>query len=127
MTREQIKALLPQASEDTIRKTLAYYAHQPVDRLPNPQPEPDPLRALVKKPEAHPGSKSRLPRFLVTITSHRPRKLDSDNLIAGAKPLRDCAAATCGVDDGDEDRITFEYAQVVTKGRPGTHLTITTY
>lgn len=43
------------------------------------------------------------PGFLtVTITRIAPRKLDSDNLVACAKSVRDAVAEALGVDDGDE-------------------------
>ena len=59
------------------------------------------------------------PAFRVTIVSFRPGALDGDNLIAGAKPLRDAIAASLGLDDRD-DVIAWECGQVRTDGQRGT-------
>ena len=52
----------------------------------------------------------------VTITRHGPRKLDDDGATASAKHVRDAVAAWLGVDDGDDDRVTYRVAQQVQRG-----------
>ncbi len=47
----------------------------------------------------------------VHITRHSKRKLDSDNLAASQKHVRDAVANFLGVNDGDEKRVTFSYEQ----------------
>ena len=51
------------------------------------------------------------PPVIVTITRIGKRKLDSDNLQASAKSVRDGVADAFGVDDGDEDAYVWRYAQ----------------
>ena len=46
----------------------------------------------------------------VTLTRLAARKLDSDNLAAALKAVRDGVADALGMDDGDE-RLTWRYAQ----------------
>ncbi len=46
----------------------------------------------------------------VTLTRLASRKLDSDNLAAAMKAVRDGVADALGIDDGDE-RLTWLYAQ----------------
>lgn len=53
-------------------------------------------------------------RFRVTITRCGPRKMDSDNVATSAKYVRDGIADGLGVDDGDENKIVFEYKQART-------------
>lgn len=80
------------------------------------------LPALERRPTKQRGRKGRV-AISVTITSYRSRRIDNDNLIAGAKPLRDSIARSLGLDDGDE-RITWEYRSIVTTGATGTHILI---
>lgn len=47
---------------------------------------------------------------IVTITRVAPRRLDDDNMVAAAKPLRDGIADSLGVDDADP-AVTWRYAQ----------------
>jgi hypothetical protein len=49
--------------------------------------------------------------FAVLLTRFGPRRMDSDNSIAGLKAVRDEVAKQLGVDDGNEKEITFDYAQ----------------
>lgn len=60
----------------------------------------------------------------VRIVSFRSRLIDEDNLIAGAKSLRDQIAFRLGADDADP-RLCWEYAQVKTTGPEGTLVVIT--
>lgn len=50
------------------------------------------------------------PPLIITLTRIGSRKLDSDNLAASFKAIRDGVADWLGVDDGDE-RLTWIYAQ----------------
>lgn len=52
---------------------------------------------------------------IVTLTRVAPRELDTDNLAAGCKALRDGVALWLTVDDADE-RVEWRYAQQ--KGGP---------
>ena len=49
--------------------------------------------------------------FHVKITRIGVKNLDSDNLAISAKHIRDGIADALGVDDGDKEKIRFEYAQ----------------
>lgn len=78
--------------------------------------------ALVRKPLAKPG-RQRGMGVVITITSYRRKLLDDDNLVAGAKALRDAIATSLGVDDADL-RLKWEYRQHTTDGAEGTLVTI---
>lgn len=52
----------------------------------------------------------------ITLTRIGPRKLDSDNLAGSFKAAQDQVARCLAVDDGDEARVRWVYAQ--TKGKP---------
>jgi hypothetical protein len=71
------------------------------------------LRALLK---AVTGDKTpwKAP-VQILITRIGKRKLDSDNLAISAKHVRDGIADALGIDDGDEKRVTWSYAQEVGK------------
>lgn len=64
------------------------------------------LRQISKVPPA-------LLRMRVRLTRVAPRAMDSDNLAAGFKAVRDGIADWLGIDDGSS-RIVWEYSQ--TKG-----------
>ena len=51
------------------------------------------------------------PPYKITITRRGKRKLDSDNLAASAKFVRDGIADALGIDDGDEDIALWYYRQ----------------
>lgn len=51
----------------------------------------------------------------VKLTRVGPRKLDGDNLQSSCKALRDGIADWLGVDDGDDSKVSWEYAQRVGK------------
>lgn len=53
-----------------------------------------------------------------TFVSLRRRLLDPDNLAGSTKHLQDAVCETIGWDDGDE-RIRFQYEQVLTTGVEG--------
>lgn len=64
--------------------------------------------ALMVKPVALP--------VIVILTRFGPRKLDTDNLAISCKHVRDGIAARLGVDDGDESKVRWEYAQAKSEG-----------
>lgn len=90
----------------------------PDSRLPD-RKRAQPPRAL------EPGKlkeRSRSKRSLVVcveIIALRHRIVDDDNIIAGSKHLRDCIAASLGVDDADK-RLRWEYGFCRTEGREQT-------
>ena len=53
--------------------------------------------------------------YAVHITRLGKRKLDSDNLAISAKHVRDGIADALGIDDGDETKVTWTYAQEIAK------------
>ncbi len=53
--------------------------------------------------------------YRVKITRVGKRKMDSDNLAISAKHVRDGIADALGVNDGDESKITWSYAQEIGK------------
>jgi hypothetical protein len=55
-------------------------------------------------------------RYVVAFVRVASRRLDDDNLQGAFKAIRDEVAAYLGVNDGDRQRIRFEYADA--KGRP---------
>ncbi len=54
-----------------------------------------------------------VPPYLVTFTRIGPRRCDYSNVVASFKHVQDEVAARLGVDDGDEDKIRFVYAQKI--------------
>jgi len=95
---------------------------QPVGGLGDTQRQCDPLPALEQGKKAQRGRKARVV-ICVKIISIRKREADLDNIVAGAKPLRDAIAKSLGVDDGHK-RIRWEYDTVVTTGATGTQILI---
>ncbi len=85
-------------------------------------PKPDPIPALDQKSKACKRS-ARGVVIGVHIISVRKRILDSDNMQAGSKGLRDAIAETLGCDDADA-RLQWEYHQIKTTGREGTIVNI---
>jgi len=71
--------------------------------------------ALVPLPPLDPPRSGRR-KIIVRLTRIGPRRLDSDNLAAALKHVRDGVADALGLDDGDE-RLRWLYAQ--RNGRPG--------
>ena len=85
----------------------------------DPQSQPDQASgALVRKLSPHEEGQDRV-GVCVTIVRFGHSKMDEDNLIAGAKPLRDAIAKSLELDDADE-RIIWLYRQVIGGGRCGT-------
>jgi len=90
----------------------------------NPKRERHPLSTLDKKSNGEFRRKTAV-GYCVTIVSFRHKELDDDNLIAGAKSLRDAIATSLGVDDRDK-RLSWEYHQVITRGAEGTLVNVST-
>lgn len=90
--------------------------------LANSKCEPDPLPALEQSKKTYRSGKKRLV-LCVKIISIRNREADSDNIISGAKPLRDAIAKSLGVDDHDK-HIRWEYEVITTAGGTGTQVVI---
>lgn len=61
--------------------------------------------------------------YVVTLTRVGPRKLDSDNVQASLKHIRDQVAACLGVDDGDESLVRWIYEQA--KGQYAVRIEVT--
>lgn len=49
---------------------------------------------------------------VVRLTRIGPKALDTDNLAGAFKGCRDAIAKRLGVDDGDTDKVTWEYKQM---------------
>lgn len=110
----------PKLRERIKSQIRAEDAAKSVARVADTERKPHAIPALVKGPKAQSGGKSRV---VVHIVSFRRRESDLDNIISGAKPLRDAIARSLGCDDRDS-RITWEYSTICTKGEPGTEVII---
>ena len=93
-----------------------------VGGLQNPVRKPAPLQTLDHRAQSSPKGKTSFSGCHVTIVSLRRRIVDDDNLIAGAKALRDAIAEHLGIDDS---KINWEYLQLKTSGDEGTIVKIT--
>lgn len=89
------------------------------------QPKCNPLSTLERRTPGGRCIKTSV-GICVTIIACGHRELDEDNLIAGAKPLRDSIAASIGIDDADK-RIFWEYRQILTRGAEGTLVLMSTF
>jgi hypothetical protein len=90
----------------------------PLAGLPNPDREPQ-ARPLVSKPRRK-ATRRRSPVVRITIVSVRHRLLDSDNLVAGCKQIRDALAEKLESSDAEGSGIEWETEQVLTRGTEGT-------
>lgn len=64
-------------------------------------------------------------RFVISLTQHRARLLDShDNLRAALKPLVDCITADLCFMSDDNNQLVWQYAQVATQGEQGVSVTV---
>lgn len=95
---------------------------QPVAGLPDPQREQPAIQTLARCPQSKARGTKR-PVISIAIVSFREREVDSDNIIAGAKGLRDAIAARLCIDDGDK-RIRWHYAIIFSPGIRGTQIVI---
>lgn len=115
------QALIRQAQASIGRQSPA---PTPVGRVEDPQRKPHKVPALDARAEAHPGGQRGLV-VVVTFIHCSVSEIDEDNLVSGAKPLRDSVAASLGVDDRDR-RIKWEYRQCIGEGPEGTLVKINT-
>jgi len=97
----------------------------PVAGVQDPQPKPHKVPALDPRAEVHPSSERGVV-VVVTIVRCSHTEIDSDNLIAGAKAIRDACARSLGCDDRDK-RIKWEYRQLIGEGPEGTLVKINTF
>lgn len=97
--------------------------HLFVGGLANPVRKQHSIQTLDGRQTIQPRLKTGV-AVIVTIVSFRSKEIDDDNLTSGAKCLRDCIARSLALDDGDK-RIKWEYDQVITKGKPGTQVSLT--
>lgn len=114
MTREQLKAKFPRASEAFIKANSDGLGMGAVDRQEHPKSAPALVRDVSPKQSGQ-GSLG----ICVEIIGVRRRKLDGDNFQAGIKTLRDAIAKSLAIDDGS-DAIQWHYGQIVSSGHPGT-------
>lgn len=113
---------LPANPSEAFKKRNPHLYAGAVAPLQGAQRKPNPAPALDSRPRLQ---KPRRPCVVVRIISCRHHALDGDNLIAGAKSLRDVIAVSLAVDDADP-RITWEYHQIKTQGPEGTIVSIST-
>ena len=66
--------------------------------------------AMIVKPWSRGVWQGLLPLH-IHLTRLAPGKLDSDNLAGSQKHVRDAVAKFLGIDDGDESKATWSYAQ----------------
>lgn len=112
MTREQLQALFPRASESFLRDNADSGS---LGGRETAQRKRDPVQALERRARPRPVRKARV-AVVITIIGFTNAFSDDDNIGAGAKSLRDCIAASLGVDDGDK-RLKWEYVACQTAGR----------
>jgi hypothetical protein len=60
--------------------------------------------------------------YRITLTRIAPRKLDSDNSIAGLKAVRDQVAQQLRISDGDDSQAVWQYGQF--KGPYGVNILV---
>lgn len=89
----------------------------PMGGLLPAQSEQNPLPALEQKSKKRSRGKKRV-ACCITLIRFGMRSLDSDNLIAAHKGLRDAVCASLSLQDND-GRIIWQYSQVETKGQTG--------
>lgn len=132
MTREQLRQLLQRASPSTQARNPGLVAglqaavSKPQQGKTLVEVFQDEARRQGGVPRGGSGKRRvrvRRPVLCVALVACVRRRHDDDNLIAGLKPLRDVVARELGVDDGDGS-VSWEYGQVVTRGAPGTMVSI---
>lgn len=112
MTPEQLKKHLPNASPSFLKLNTSPSG---LGGLEDPKRKQNPLQALAGSVPAQQRGKIQMARrFAVCIVSFRQHFLDSDNLQAGAKPLRDAIAESLGSNDSDKF-IQWTYHQIISK------------
>lgn len=115
-----MKAEFPNASESVKRLN----PHLFVGGVATHKPQPNTGAALGGfEAGAQRGDGGLGGRIEVGLIAATHRRLDSDNLAAGFKPLRDAIARYLGTDDND-DAVEWQYGQVRCSGDEGTIVTI---
>jgi len=107
---------IPKNVSESVRKRNPHL-YPPLGGVETHQPKPAAAKALAARQPTFKRRKGRL-AVVVTFIAYVHRELDTDNLAAACKPLRDAVSATLGIDDGDK-RIRYQYGQVETRGRKG--------
>ena len=115
--------LKTKAAQNPVNRERIAAAARSVGAISDRERKQTTLSPLVPHAKAEPGRKGSV-GYVVTLTSYRRGKLlDDDNLIAGAKSLRDAISTSIGCDDADP-RLKWEYRQQQTDGAEGTLVTI---
>ncbi len=123
-TPEQFRDYAAKRLKDEQRtRTEIYEASNSVARLQDTVGEPQARASLVATPRRKKG-RIRRAKVRISIISFRHRLLDSDNLVAGAKQLRDTIAADLECSDAESSGIEWEYEQCLTRGTEGTLIRI---
>ena len=89
-----------------------------------PEPHSGTALGLSASAQARGGTRIRTggrnrPSISVALIVASHRRLDGDNFISGAKPIRDAIARWFGLDDND-DVIEWQYGQIRCSGSEGT-------
>ncbi len=108
---------LTNASEATKRRNPQLFGA--LAGLPNPISKPEGGTALVTKTRRTHRRISRV-KVRVSIVSVRRRLLDSDNLVAGAKQIRDVIAEKLESSDAEGSGIEWAYHQILSRWEQGT-------
>ena len=112
---------LPKNVSESVRKRNPELYGPDLGRLANPKRQQS-QRSQSQDRVVESGQTSMA--YRVFIVSIRKKLVDEhDNLRTGAKPLVDTISATLGFDDADP-RISWEYGQIKTTGKPGTIIKI---
>lgn len=109
MTRDEILARYPNASESFIRRNL-----DPAHSLPHPQPQP-PVQHVP--PPAHARQEGSPACLKVRVTSLRRRLLDIDNLAGGSKFIIDALRYQGFIRDDSPDHIELSFSQIKVRHR----------
>ena len=119
MNSNLTKTILNNASESVRRKNPHLFN---VGKIPDPLSESIRLGQCQDPYQPQEAGKGKL---VISLVSLRSRKLDRDNLVGSFKWLQDAIAWSLQVDDGD-DRIEWQYAQLITDGEEGVMVRIET-
>lgn len=121
MTRDELKARLPNASEAFLRANAT--DNPPVAaRIPAQKPKPRERKTLRGPRETYEGS-CRRPTVIITRCS--PGHLDRDNLYAAAKKIIDCLHQDGRIPGDTEDHIElFVFQKKVPRELKGTLIEI---
>ena len=85
-----------------------YYPHPPSQKLPDPITQHDPLKPLVKSPQAQKTSSYRISLLIERCST---KLQDFDNFVGGTKPLTDQLRYAGIIPDDNPASITAKYNQ----------------